>query len=303
MKIGVISDIHSNFRAFLACAEYMEAQGCDEYIFLGDYISDNPEPGRTLELLYEFWATHSCFIIRGNREDYILDQWKIRKGEKEGPLWIKNSASGNLLYTYDNLSEKDLLFFDSLPITAVFHKEGYPSITCAHGSPGNSRELLEFEEEPVRNWLNRIDTEYLLCAHTHRPGMKIIGKKTYINSGCSGLAISDAGLAQCVILTSETIDGNVSWIPEFLKLPYDNEAVIEDMFSSGLYDYGHWFINANIHILKTGIDKAPELISLSTKLAKEDLGEEIIWPYIDEKYFEQAAGLLGIPEYGRFKKK
>ena len=36
MKIGIISDIHSNIYAFKACTEYMEKQKCDEYFFLGD---------------------------------------------------------------------------------------------------------------------------------------------------------------------------------------------------------------------------------------------------------------------------
>lgn len=30
MKIGIISDIHSNIYAFKACTEYMEKQNCDE---------------------------------------------------------------------------------------------------------------------------------------------------------------------------------------------------------------------------------------------------------------------------------
>ena len=43
MKIGIISDIHSNIYAFKACTEYMEKHKCDEYFFLGDYISVTQE--------------------------------------------------------------------------------------------------------------------------------------------------------------------------------------------------------------------------------------------------------------------
>ena len=38
MKIGVISDIHSNIVAFRACVDYLEEEGCDEYFLLGDYV-------------------------------------------------------------------------------------------------------------------------------------------------------------------------------------------------------------------------------------------------------------------------
>ena len=50
MKIGIISDIHSNIYAFKACTEYLEKQCCNEYIFLGDYISDTPYARETLRI-------------------------------------------------------------------------------------------------------------------------------------------------------------------------------------------------------------------------------------------------------------
>lgn len=40
MKIGILSDIHSNIVALKACITYMESVSCDEYLLLGDYISD-----------------------------------------------------------------------------------------------------------------------------------------------------------------------------------------------------------------------------------------------------------------------
>lgn len=56
MKIGIISDIHSNIYAFKACTEYMEKQKCDEYFFLGDYISDTPYK-RNHGLSVNLWKT------------------------------------------------------------------------------------------------------------------------------------------------------------------------------------------------------------------------------------------------------
>ena len=54
MKIGVISDIHSNIIAFRACTRYLEEAGCEEYLFLGDYVSDTPYTRETLDYLYKF---------------------------------------------------------------------------------------------------------------------------------------------------------------------------------------------------------------------------------------------------------
>ena len=151
MKIGIISDIHSNIYAFKACTEYMEKHKCDEYFFLGDYISDTPYTRETMDYLYEFMENHTCHLLRGNREEYMLTQQEARKKKCTEQMWISNSASGNLLYTYGQLVDKDFDFFRNLPITFIYEKAGYPSITCCHGSLASSRELLQLNEDPVNN--------------------------------------------------------------------------------------------------------------------------------------------------------
>ena len=100
MKIGIISDIHSNIYAFKACTEYMEKHKCDEYFFLGDYISDTPYTRETMDYLYEFMENHTCYLLRGNREEYMLAQKEAREKNSTEQIWISNAASGNLLYTY-----------------------------------------------------------------------------------------------------------------------------------------------------------------------------------------------------------
>ena len=89
MKIGIISDIHSNIYAFKACTEYMEKHKCDEYFFLGDYISDTPYTRETMDYLYEFMENHTCYLLRGNREEYMLTQQVETYSTLTGSLWIK----------------------------------------------------------------------------------------------------------------------------------------------------------------------------------------------------------------------
>lgn len=93
MKIGIISDIHSNIYAFKACTEFMEKQNCDEYLFLGDYISDTPYTRETMDYLYEFIENHTCYLLRGNREEYMLAQKEAREKNSTEQMWISNSAS------------------------------------------------------------------------------------------------------------------------------------------------------------------------------------------------------------------
>lgn len=293
MKVGVIADVHSNQIAFRACVDYMINAGCEEFLLLGDFVSDTAGTRQTMELLYELMKQFPCHVLRGNREEYMIEQRRARKQKEEEKYWIANSASGNLLYTYEQLTERDLDFFESLPITFCYEKEGYPAITCCHGSPVNTRELLWLDSERTKEVLDEIDIGYLLAAHTHYPGISRHHGKTYMNTGSSGIAIGDPGYAHAIILES----GQNEWKPEFLRIPYDINQVIQDIFSSGLYDMAPWFLNNNLHILLTGTDLTPDLVQLAAKLQKENAADAKEWPHIEEKYFAQAADSLKIPDY------
>ena len=59
--------------------------------------------------------------------------------------------------------------------------------------------------------------------------------------------------------------GGPAWRAEFLNIPYDVDHVISAIYEKGL------------------MEKAT--------------GEPVQWPYIDEKYFAEAAAILGIPDY------
>ena len=91
----------------------------------------------------------------------MIEQRKIREKEEEEKFWLANSASGNLLYTYRQLTERDLDFFESLPITFRYEKEGYPAFTCCHGSPVNTRELLQLDSDRTKEVLE--ETILTIC--------------------------------------------------------------------------------------------------------------------------------------------
>ena len=122
--------------------------------------------------------------------------------------------------------------------------------------------------------------------------------KHYFNSGCVGISINDAGYAQCMTLELIETDGGLAWKPEFLRVPYDNRRVVNDIVSCGLLDRAPWFINSNIQTLLTGEDHAAEMCALAAKLS-EEAGEKEVWPLTEENYFAQAAEALGIPDYRR----
>ncbi len=296
--VGVIADVHGNQRALAATIDAMITKGCTMFFLLGDYVSDTAGNRETMDMLYELREHFPCYALRGNREEYLISHRRVLRGEAEGPEWLANSASGNLLYAYGQMTEQDLDWFEALPITFRFEQEGLPAITCCHGSPTNTRELLQLTEEPVQKVLAALDTDYLIAGHTHHQGVAVHAGKTYVNTGSCGLSIDDQGYAHSVILHGEA----GKWTPELLRVRFDVNAVISDLFTSGLYEMAPWFMNNNIHILLRGIDRTSEMVVRAMELSKEKgqkegNAEHFQWPFIPEECFEQAASQVGIKDY------
>lgn len=284
MKIAVIGDIHSNHVALETCIRHVLDRKVDEFIFLGDYISDCPYPQKTMKIIYEMDRRYRCFFIRGNREDYMLDYRK--SNEKK---WISCSASGNLLYTYENLTSKDLDFYESLDIKGIYKKEGYPTFRYCHGSLTASNELLLPDNKNTEKVMARLDVDLLISGHTHTQEVKMYDSKKLIHPGSVGIPWYYDGKSQYMILYGN----EKGWEEEFFQIPYDVNLVKEEFESSGIMKMAHYWSKLNIHALETGNDYTTPCLQLATKLCQEAEGD-VIWPYIDEKYWKAAAESFGI---------
>lgn len=284
MKIAVIGDIHSNHIALEACIKHALERDVDEFLFLGDYISDCPYPQKTMQIIYDMNKKYKCSFIRGNREDYMLNH---RKNPNE--RWTYSSASGNLLYTYENLAEKDFEFYKKLDIQGIYQKEGYPAFRYCHGSLTSSTELLLPENENMESIMENLDVDLLIGGHVHIQEAKTFGNKKLIHPGSVGIPWYHEGKTQYMILHGT----NKGWGEEFFQLEYDVNAVKEEFKISRLIDKSFCWARLNMHALDTGDDYTTPCLQLAMKLCKESEGN-VNWPDIPEKYWEMAAETFGI---------
>ncbi len=152
MKLGVFSDIHSNYHGFHACYEEAVKRGVNQFLFLGDYVSDCAYPEKTMELLYHIRDRYPCTFIRGNREDYLLNH---KNGAEDG--WVSpSSASGSLLYTYEHLTKADLEFFESMDLSGRMKIAGYSDFYYCHGTLENTRGVFHLGSESAKEVLNHL---------------------------------------------------------------------------------------------------------------------------------------------------
>lgn len=279
MKLAVLADIHGNVTAFRECTAYALSRGITKFIILGDYSGELPCLRETLDDLYELQRKYTCYCIRGNREEYMLHYRNTGEaGYKKG-----NSASGCLLYAYEQLTGRDLEFFKSLPISQILSFSGLPTLTICHGSPRRVNEKLLPGGKAVREVAESESSPYILCGHTHVQGEICCQGKKIWNSGSVGVPICSGGQAQFMIL--EGADGD--WEREFVSLPYDVDEAIRQIGASGLDAYAPYWCEVTGYMLKGVAIDHVDVLDRAMELCRQKTGQ-CIWPEIPEECWEQA---------------
>lgn len=258
MKIAVLADIHSNTRAFEKCLDDALKCGAREFWFLGDYCGDLSGVKQTMTMLYKVASAYPCTFIRGNKEDYWLGDENSRSDWRYG-----NDSTGTLLYTYDNLTEKDLKFFSSLPISTV--KNGGQILLC-HGRPNDNRRSLK-DDETTLEIMESSGAPFIICGHTHKRMCLKHKGVTLLNPGSVGVSFN-AKKVEYLLL--DINDGQLEY--EFKTLDYDVKGAIDEMYSSGLYDVAPCWARSTISILKYGVPDKPTVVNSVLSLAKARYG-------------------------------
>lgn len=274
-RAAVLSDIHSNYPALKACYDDARAQGADCFIFLGDYISDLADTRKTLDLVYEVRSRYPTICLRGNRERYMLEH---AKGETS---FSTGSKTGSLLFTYQQLLDKDLAFFESLPIYDVIELNGFV-LELAHAGKTDDRDYFESTDDRIGQIFGEMETNYFLTGHSHKQYVHQCNEKTILNPGSIGVPRDYGALTQYALLEFE--EKAVRF--KLRQIPYDVTAMIHRQFESGLTDCApHWAISV-LYDAVTGKEHTMELLRRVYQQGNGDetvVYNETVWSYVAEE--------------------
>lgn len=296
MKLAVISDLHGNYYALSEVMEFLRGQEIDGIIGLGDFVTDGPFPQRMMGTLREMHEEFPCYLVRGNREEYLLENLWQPQNWKAG-----SSTSGLLDYTFRNLTEQDLKFFEQLPTDGVLigkldeagklvpvfvpqeevtpdtcRESLFPALRLCHGAPGEIRGNFGLHPELLLSHLENLDASILLGGHSHKQEQKEYAGKTYLNPGSLGLALDGVGgHAHFAILTLE----NSTWQIECFQIPYDLEGYLAEFDRAELETHGSVLARSLKRTLTCGINyfylTVKRVRELADALALTDLDEEL----------------------------
>lgn len=212
IKVAVLSDIHGNIVALEEAIKDAKSQNVDEYIVLGDIITDLPFTDEVIDKVREL----TPYVIKGNREAYLLTYENTKEDDKWKTLQAKS------VVCYLNYTRQDNIeYMRNLPENLVLEFEGV-KIKAVHGSPYDVSELLYFDTPLMDKVFNELEEDILIYGHNHTPASceKRDGK-IVAQVGTLGMHNNGIGKPQYTIITCE--NGKVKL--EVRTIDYDKEKL------------------------------------------------------------------------------
>lgn len=223
MKLGIITDIHSNINALKAVLNEFDKKQIDKIICCGDIIGIGANPEETVQELIK--RREQLIAVRGNHEQYLLKGIPKNTHDDKRQLFIEEIQ--NHEWTHSRLSDKSKEFLKDLPADENIQLEN-KEIYVVHYSINQNGEYKKHIKNPTveenSEMFNEIDADIFLYGHTHTLNVINANGKMYINSGPLGCPM-DTNIANAVIL--EINKNEVSF--QYLKIEYDVEEVIKEI--------------------------------------------------------------------------
>ena len=231
MRIAVLSDIHGNEEALDAVLGFLDTEGVDRTLCLGDVIGYGPAPSECLAKVQQ----HCDVVVAGNHEHAILDLLDI---DYFNPL-----ARQATLWTRGVLSKDELDFIRSWPL--VHHEEGF---SLVHGSL-DQPDLFDYIQTSWDAHLSfqQLQTPLCFIGHSHVPVAFLLtdviryntddsieideGMQAIINVGSVGQPRDGNPDASVVIY-----DTDKQCIDRY-RISYDIQAVQEKIIACGLPEF------------------------------------------------------------------
>ncbi|MCR5733651.1 MAG: metallophosphatase family protein [Lachnospiraceae bacterium] len=281
MNIAVLSDIHGNHTALKACLDYLKDRQIDTYCFLGDYTGEFPGIEQTMKTLYDLGKSYKCYFLKGNKENYQIDELG-----GDYPEWdAYKSTVGMLRYACKHLTDEDMKFINSLPISTTVKTEGMPDIVICHGSPKKVDEKFAIKEESLKRVSAETEADYIICGHTHVRMETSCGRTKIWNPGSVGATIETPFCYQFMIVHSD----NGYWEPEFISLKADPDRLISEMKEAGLYETApYWTRFTELLVTdRCGDYTHGSLLSRAMDICFKKYGK-CEWPEIPEDCYAEA---------------
>ena len=223
MKLGIITDIHSNNIALSAILKEFEKIKIDKIICCGDIIGIGPNPEETVrELIKE---KDKLIAVKGNHEQYLLEGLPEIVHNNERKMGLKEIQ--NHKWTHSKITKESKKFLEELPLYRNV-KIGNKKIYIIHYPINRNGEYKKHVRnatvEEHEGLFAEIDSDIFIYGHTHVTCINNKDNKWYINVGSLGCPLK-SNIAKAGIL--EIRENKLEF--QDLKIEYNVDEVIKEI--------------------------------------------------------------------------
>lgn len=170
MKVGIISDIHSNIYGLRSVLKRLK--GLDLILCAGDITGYYPFVNEVFKEL----ESHDVTFIKGNHDAHLCGD----KIKDLSPIEFKSFE-----YTKNHITDANLNKLINTPLEQQLTVDGF-KIVMFHGSPWDKLEEYIYPDYQNFDKFKQIDADVIILGHTHYPMIKQIGERLVINPGSCG---------------------------------------------------------------------------------------------------------------------
>lgn len=216
MKIGIISDIHSNYEALKTVVDDSISK-VEGYVCLGDILGYGPEPNETISLLSRL---NLVGIVLGNHDIAILEQDYSKFRTEHGVFaikWTAKQLSNDSLKFLANIKRKNLF--------STFQFEIY------HGGPEDEYWQYIFPSSSkikLEQIYNKRTYDFMFVGHSHLQFVFKYKNLSIINPGSVGQPRNGLSNAQYAIFDTDTR------VTKFFNVAYDIKKTALKIQNNGL---------------------------------------------------------------------
>ena len=222
-RLAILSDIHGNLPALEAVLSDLKQFKVDHIIVAGDVINFGPFSNQVARIVIENrWP-----VIRGNNEYFLLDYDTPRAPDE----WRDPIQFAPTHWTVQRFDPQLKSVISTWPDTLNLRFDDAPPLQVFHGTPASSWDSIYWNmtDEEIVKLLLGIESNFVICGHTHLPMDRQVKRWRIFNPGSVGVPLDGILSASYMLLESD----KQGWHPTFRRVPFDYNAVFNEFEESG----------------------------------------------------------------------
>ncbi len=224
MKIGIISDIHSNIQALKAVLNEFDRIKIDKIICCGDIIGIGINPEEVVQELLK--RKNYLIAVQGNHEQYLLKG--LPKKIHDNKRKMSKEEIENHKWNHNKLSEQSIKFLSELKLLENIEIEGKKILVVHYPQQNNGSYKIHIKNPSViesKEMFKEYDDDIYLYGHTHTYSLNKIDNKWYINPGSLGCPLN-TNIAKAGLL--EISNEKVKY--KTINAEYNVKEVVEEIY-------------------------------------------------------------------------